>query len=466
VTDAWRQAPLASQQPAWKQAPLANAPQGSALARVGNAAVEGFGEGWGGPVQGASPFVRETFIDPAAPGIKQLNQFLLETVPAAVQDVGKGVSGAVGGLASGVGQTLEELGVSGAREQAEGLTRQVMSLPVAPEMSAFGVSGSIPRRMAARTAEEIIPTTTEDLRRQAGAAYKAADRAGVTVSSDKMAQVANDVAKIAEDEGVDPVLHPRATRAVTIVQEDAAAGPRTLSQLEKTRRKIRMAGRSLDPDERRIAEIMLERLDDQIAKLSPADVTGGDVRAGVTALTEGRDLWNRMRKSERVEDILENAQSATNPDKAIRRGIDNLLRNKKLRRLYDAEELALLRDATRESLYSFLARLSPKSGTLPLLANAAAVVHDPTMIVASVGATVAKALGNSATARRVGHALDRIRAGQSIDSVRQSMTAEEWKMLIESGALRGAEASTARGINQPHDEYLRALQGLSGTGPR
>jgi hypothetical protein len=354
--------------------------------------------------------------------------------------------------------------VSGAREQTEGLTRQVMSLPVVPETSGFGLAGSLPRRAA--RAEAVIPTT-EDLTQQAHAAYQAADKAGVTISQPTMQSIARDVAQTAVDNGVDPVLHPRATRAVTILNESAEGGPRTLLEIDRLRRTIGMAGRSLDPDERRIASIMMDRLDDQISRLSPNDVTSGDVKAGTQALQQGRELWNRMRKSERIETIVADAQNRAvtsgtggNVDNTIRQGIAGLLRNPKLARLYTDEEKTLLQKVARggpvQNLMRLVGRISPKSGALPLLANVAAVAHDPLSLVATTGATVAKALGDTATARNVGRALDRIRAGASIENVRKGMTAQEWAALMATGALRGQQANTARGLfgfgHQSEDE--------------
>jgi hypothetical protein len=106
---AWKQAPLADQrstapdfkpgsklvlpeisggqQPAWKAAPLAGASaaqQPGMLSRIGGAAVEGFQEGYGGPVQGASPWVRQNLIG-NLPVVSQVDQFLLDTIPQAVR---------------------------------------------------------------------------------------------------------------------------------------------------------------------------------------------------------------------------------------------------------------------------------------------------------------------------------------------------------------------------------------------
>ena len=108
----------------------------SIVGRVASSAAEGFKEGFGGPVQGPSPFVEKNLIGTGP--LSAITRPLLEGIPAAVQATGKTIAGLISGAAGAVGQGLEEAGVPGAKEQVTGMTRQVMQLPIIPELTGPG----------------------------------------------------------------------------------------------------------------------------------------------------------------------------------------------------------------------------------------------------------------------------------------------------------------------------------------
>ena len=140
-----------------------------------------------------------------------------------------------------------------------------------------------------------------------------------------------------QGEGVDAILHPRISRVLAVAAKNADQ-PMSLQQLQITRRQFSAAAGSLEPDERRLAQISIDALDDF--------VEGSAGELGST-LKQGRQLWARMRKSELIEETIERATTrAAGTEAGLRNEFSKLYRNKKLMRGFTAEEKAAILDVS------------------------------------------------------------------------------------------------------------------------
>lgn len=185
------------------------------------------------------------------------------------------------------------------------------------------------------------------LKQQAGAAYDAAENAGVIISKNSFKQFAQDVQRQMADEGIDAMMQPRALAALkrlTDIDDNV-----TLKGAEILRRVVKNAASSNDPSERRMARIMVERLDDYMNNLSPADVLGGNAPAATSALRDARSLWSRASKADSIEELISRARnrssqfSGSGYENALRTEFRNLAQNAKRLRVYTPDEQAAIR---------------------------------------------------------------------------------------------------------------------------
>jgi hypothetical protein len=209
-----------------------------------------------------------------------------------------------------------------------------------------GAVGAVGARGAQRAAERTVPTT-DALKAQANALYKQADQAGVVVSPRSFSTAVDDIAAAVQSTGIDRTIHPKATAALQRLL-DAKGQPLKLQEIDTLRRVVGAAAKSIDPDERRIASIMINKVDDYLMGLQPTDVLAGNSKAATSALTQARDLWSRFRKGEVIGDLVERAGTrganftGSGQENALRAEFRTLSRNaKKMRGFTAAEQQAI-----------------------------------------------------------------------------------------------------------------------------
>lgn len=161
-----------------------------------------------------------------------------------------------------------------------------------------GVGGAVgggAGAIAGRAAKKAVPTVDE-LKDQARALYDKAAKSGVSWTKSEVGATANDIAAKVLSEGIDPTLHPRATAALKRLQQAGGSGM-TVTDAQTMRRIIAAAGKDpMNPDEQRIAQIMLEKFDDMVAAKTPD-------------LAAARGIYHQAKKGELIEQTIELAKS-------------------------------------------------------------------------------------------------------------------------------------------------------------
>lgn len=327
---------------------------------------------------------------------------------------------------------------------------------LATSVAASGpLANAVTGRMGLPTAQQPaqkIPTTDE-LKKYANQAYKAADDAGVVINKQSFAARVGDISKRIADEGIDETLHPRATAALKRLQAaaDDTAAPLSLQDAEILRRVVKNASSSLQADERRIARIMTEQLDDYVRNLEPSDVIAGNASAASAALRDARGLWSRMSKGEVVEELIENAGtrasqfSGSGYENALRTEFRKLVMNPKRFRMFTVpEQKALKRVAEGGPLENFL-RMVGKAA--------------PTGVVSSaLGTGAGYAVGGPIGAAAVPAAGFAARQGATALTMRNAALASELMRqgarppLMQAAPKGGAQA--VGGINSLLAQYL------------
>lgn len=281
---------------------------------------------------------------------------VLGTVPLlAAAPVAMGVKGAsLAGRAIAATTSGGALGATDAAVRSGGDLNQTLvgggigaGLGAAGPLVAKGI-GKVADGLASRGADRAVAAASKAapssaaLKEQSGELYTKAREAGVIVKPEAYQSFLVSTIRGLKNEGVDRTLHPKVI-AVTQRLADAAEEPLSFESLETLRRVVGGAAASIDPDERRIASILKDSLDDWMENLSPSSVAAGDAKAASGLLRQARDLWGQGRRGEMLEKIARDAeQSATGYEAGLRNGFRALAKNeKKLRGFSDVEKRAI-----------------------------------------------------------------------------------------------------------------------------
>lgn len=368
---------------------------------------------------------------------------LLNTAsPTTASMVGRGAAeGAIYGGVQGIGT-------------GEGLENRIDRGVAGAGLGALtgGVMGAVGARSAQKAADATVPST-EALKRASNAAYDAAEQAGVVVAPQSFNQAADDIAAIARQSGIDKTIHPKATAALARIDEARGQSP-TLKDLDLLRRVVRSAASSNEADERRIAGIMIDKLDDYIGNLKPADVLAGDPAKATAALGEARDLWSRMRKGEIIEEMIDKAKtsaanfSGSGYENALRTQFRQLANNtKRMRGFTDAEQEAIqkvARGGPIENAARMLGKFAPRGVVSAALGGGIGFgMGGPIGSAALMGAgEVGRRAATSMTNRNAELAAQLVRSGGNLPQLQQLSAPQ--RAMIE--ALLAGQAPVAGGV--------------------
>jgi hypothetical protein len=261
-----------------------------------------------------------------------------------------------------------DLARQGANEQ-EQLRRTMELATVASPMSAGARVAGSAAAAGVKAGKPALPEI-EALKESARAAYKVADDAGIVVSEKSFGPVVKDIAQTAIKEGLDPTLHPGATAALKRLGE-VQRQPVALSTIDTLRQVVKDAAASKAPGEARLANIMIDKIDDYVKSIGMKDVISAAENPSVAtkALTDARALWGTARKSEAVENLVERATtragqfSGSGFENALRTEFRQFVMNKKNLRGYTDEQVSALKKVaeggTVDNLARYLGKLAP-----------------------------------------------------------------------------------------------------------
>ena len=267
----------------------------------------------------------------------------------------KTVRGAIG---TGAG-----LGAFGAAASAEGdLEDRILAAPVGAAMGAifggtfqaFGntISGNLKNyisRIAQKAAAEGA-ASLEQLKQEATAAYQEAYKQGVKINPEEFMNFLTDTIEKASGggaRGISRSLTPKSAGVIKEMEDELfrlAKDGIGLDDMDYFRQLANTpAADFANPNEQRIADIIQSGIDDFVGNLSADQLASGNAKVAVDALKKARQTWSQMRKTEKVEEILENAMTyAGGLESGLRNQISNILRNPKKRRQFSKDEIALL----------------------------------------------------------------------------------------------------------------------------
>jgi hypothetical protein len=165
-------------------------------------------------------------------------------------------------------------------------------------------------------------------------AYAQLDELGIKIKPNVYDRFADRLRIRLAREGIDRDLTPKATAALNRVLE-AKGSPKSPSELDTLRKIAGDAAKSIDPADARLGAIMVDSLDEAIDQASKT--IGGKFE-------KARELYSRVKKSEAITDMIENAShTASGMENGLRIEARKLLKNKKKRRGFTEDQLDALR---------------------------------------------------------------------------------------------------------------------------
>lgn len=369
-------------------------------------------------------------------------------VRRAGQEVGAGVLPG-GAIARGAAKPIAALGTNTISDVAAGLGGGIAA-EVAPDsttaqMIAAIASGGLAAGSIGAFAKQPKGPSIETLRTQQQAAYDAVDQSTARLTPQATEQISANIVTRMREEGMDPLMHPKATRMTGRIEEIAGETP-TISRFENLRRVIgRDVAGAIEPAERRLGQAQIEEIDNYLSNIRASDVTGAGASDAIESLQEARNLTQRIKKSEILDDAMDRADrqasvsgTGGNSINTTRQRINAILNNPRKLRGFSAEERAAMRDIVAgtptQNAARLLGRLSPTSGALPLMgglgATASGVPGLQALPFIGFGAKVA---GEALTNRAVDALSGQLRAGRQLPRTPNSTNAIIGALALQQG---------------------------------
>jgi len=264
------------------------------------------------------------------------------------------------GIGAGLGGVTGALSGEGGEGRLTGAAIGTVAggiLGAGGQKAADMIGGMLQRRLAAKAvkaANEGVDAVSA-MKAEAGKLYDEVSASGLKIDPDSFDAMLNDtISKIAGGQGrpVREKLIPYSSDVLDAMKDFSgkAVGIEDLDYLRQLAQVP--AGKVTDPAEQRAASIIINGIDDFVGSLDPAKVISGDAADVASKLTQARDLWSRMRKTEKISKIIEVAKRggyAGGFESGIKNQFQTILRNPKQQRGFSKDELELMSEIVKGS---------------------------------------------------------------------------------------------------------------------
>lgn len=356
-----------------------------------------------------------------------------------------GTAGNLIKAAPGIGNAMLRGAASGAGFAAS----QPVTLPdsywleKAKQLAAGTATGAVTGgATAAASGEKLRPTappTTQELKSAASDAYKAAESEGVIIKQKSFQDAVSGIEADAQKLGLDKDLHPKAVAALNRLKADAQDGNVTFEKVDTLRRVASSVLDSQAKSERNIGHAIVDKLDDFVNGLKPADVlpgvTGdqkliqmfelptGNADVATEALNSARDLYSRAAKSAALERLSERAKNAVGANytqagyqTALRQQYRQLANNDRAFRRFNPDEqaaiLTVVRGGPVENVLRLAGKMAVRGPVSSMPAGAALYSGNPELAAGIAGTgELSKFLSQQIALRNVRRAQELARSG-------------------------------------------------------
>lgn len=257
------------------------------------------------------------------------------------------------------------LGGVGAFASSEGdISDRLMAMPVGVGLGVIlgGATQTVGKTLQetvksylSRKAQEALTkgaASVDDLKAQATEAYKKAYQGGVQITPQAFENLVSETLdQVTGGRPLRAALTPKGADVMQAMQDELQSIMKSngfvgIEDLSYFRQLANVPAKDFNnPAEQRIAGIIQTNIDKFMDSLTPAQLRAGDASKVVKELKKATGTWSRMRKTERVEKLLQDAYTyAGGLESGLRNQISTILRNPKKASQFSKAELALLRE--------------------------------------------------------------------------------------------------------------------------
>lgn len=315
---------------------------------------------------------------------------------------------------------------------------------------ATGTAGSVKRPQK----QEAL--STQALDRIATDRYDQLQRSGVQLKTDEFVNAMDDIAKGLRQEGYTPKAFPKVAGAIE--ELTSTAQPKDWTELQALRKMIRSGQKSIEPEERRIASILLDDYDNYLMTVPKESIASGDMKNAGQLWSEARNAYSKMKKSEVFEDMLNEAKldrskfTQSGEENSLAKQLRQLAKNDKKMRLFTKTEQDAIEQAAKggnvQNMLKFFGRFAP-TGVVPVGLSVGTTALAPMIgIPLTIGAAGSRGLATN------------MRRG-SVEDLTNMMRTGGVPQTIGS-PFRAVTPTTARGLlsMEDLDEEQRNLLGI------
>jgi hypothetical protein len=263
--------------------------------------------------------------------------------------------------------------------------------------------GALPKAaIPANPTPKAVPKMIEsaEIKDLAQQVYKQAEDAGLSIKSDSYKALVSELVPKLKKEGFDPDLTPSTAAAMRRLISEIPKQPAPdamsrvtgvmpkpvnktfkLEDIDTLRQVVGGARGGVDKkfaNDRRLAGIVSDRIDDWLDNLGPKDVASGDPRGAVYAIKQARGLWKRYRKAELLDEITENVKDTVGANytsagwqTAMRQQLKAIRKNPAKFNKFEPQEQAIIKRIIRgvsgENALRWAGKFAPSSPLISLL---------------------------------------------------------------------------------------------------
>lgn len=250
----------------------------------------------------------------------------------------------------------------------------------------------------------------DDLYAAKNAAYDAVDKLGARYTGDAIDNLYMDMYRRVGEANIDPTpggVHAASVRMLERLQD--REGPMSLTRLDQMRQLIRRDVMSGSDGDKEMGRRMIEAIDDFIDNAGPGQIDGVTGQTASWAIKTARQANTTLRKSETLEDALENARlraaasgSGGNIDNAIRQELKKIVTNPRKSMGFTADEITKMKsiidnDGRFAQFVRVVGKLSPSGNGLMAALGLGATAANPLLAAAPAIGMVSKAVSDRAT---------------------------------------------------------------------
>ena len=345
-------------------------------------------------------------------GLPEPKNLLERSVQAGAQGMASTAGTAIPGtvLGANLAQQIPAAGAAGTVAEptataVKGFMGDITGSDLAATLASMGVGaivGASAGKTAAALSEGKAPLVTmQDIEQRASRAYTKVADLGIDVSQKTANNIVTDVKTNLENARYLPENASKIQTVLNKYDSILSKGKISFNDIDQMRQLANDLRVDPDPNIRRLSGIIVNSIDNNVAKLSPKDITAGSggLDEAVKTIMDARKDWRNISRASTIENIINTSEiRAANPNlsegELIRQGFINLAANKSKMALFTQDEQNAIKAVTKggslDSFLSIVSKFDPLKRNVLGVGTAVGAYNQPEygvpLMIAGIGA--------------------------------------------------------------------------------